>query len=193
MKARIGIVGPNGAGKSTLLRLLVNSVEPVDGSVVRRGKCRIGYFTQHHLDQLSLDLCALADMRKLLGSEPTDEELRGRLGRFGISGDLATQCMRNLSGGQKSRVAMAKICVTEPHLLVLDEPTNNLDVETIDALCEALTRFNGSVTVVSHDQRLMQRVCNELWVCDGQGGVEPMVGSFLDYKRSVTRQINKFL
>ena len=126
---RAAIVGRNGVGKSTLLKLVTGELRPRDGAVVQRGKCRVGLFAQHHVEQLNLEQCPLDEMRELMGVEATEQQLRARLGAFGLSGDIVTQPNQLLSGGQKSRVALCKSCVDDPHLLILDEPTNHLDIE----------------------------------------------------------------
>merc|ERR1712151_276120 len=93
----------------------------------------------------------------------SDQEVRNILGKFGISGDMALRTVSTLSGGQKSRIALAIITYLQPHLIFLDEPTNHLDMETIDALIEAIKSFQGAVIMVSHDQYFLTQVANEFW------------------------------
>jgi ATP-binding cassette subfamily F protein 3 len=174
MGQRIGIVGPNGAGKSTLLKLLTGAIYPTEGAVVMRGKCRCAHFSQHFVEQIDLDLTPLDVMRQLLGPEPPVQELRRRLGGFGIGHAHAELKVKLLSGGQKARVAFAQLCSKDPHLLVLDEPTNHLDIATVGALGQALIAFKGAAVIVSHDERLLKVACNELWSCDGLGNVEQL-------------------
>lgn len=121
-------------------------------------------------------------------SEVTVEEARKYLGRFGLQGDLALQPVKHLSGGQKSRLAFAELAWSTPHLLLLDEPTNHLDLETIEGLAMALNKFEGGVVLVSHDDRLVSMVADELWVVmpgpskDIPGTVTVFEGSFEEYK-----------
>jgi len=110
---------------------------------------RFGYFSQHHVDQLSLDLTPVGYLQQKFPGQ-TVEEYRRQLGRFGVSGDLALQSIQSLSGGQKSRVAFTVMCYPSPNFLILDEPSNHLDVETIEALSHAIRSFNVSHQV-SHE------------------------------------------
>merc|ERR550537_2182316 len=195
MESRVAIVGPNGAGKSTFLQLLDDTLEPLDGAVRRHAKCSIARFTQHHVDMMDQEEDAVTHMRQLGGgiredgtSEVTIEEARKYLGRFGLSGDLALKPIRVLSGGQKSRLAFAELAWRTPHLLLLDEPTNHLDLETIEGLAMALNKFEGGVVLVSHDDRLVSLVADELWVVSPgrnktvPGKVTVFEGSFEEYR-----------
>ena len=117
--------------------------------------------------------------------------IRQHLGGFGIHGDLALQKMSNLSGGQKSRVVFATITWKKPHVLLLDEPTNHLDLESIEALTDALINFKGGIVLVTHDQQLIERLANELWVVTRKGLVKRIDGTFDDYKKVIMRQKKK--
>lgn len=110
--------------------------------------------------------------------------------RFGITGMTGLQKLGLLSGGQKSRVAFACLSLTNPHILVLDEPSNHLDMEAMDALSEALQKFEGGVLMVSHDVTMIQNVCTSLWVCDN-GTVEKFPGDVKAYKKRITEQANE--
>merc|ERR1711959_138319 len=127
-------------------------------------------------------------MRDLTVDGVSIEEARKYLGRFGLSGDLALKPIRVLSGGQKSRLAFAELAWRQPHLLLLDEPTNHLDLETIEGLAVALNKFEGGVVLVSHDDRLVSMVADELWVVmPGEkpgvpGSVTVFEGSFDEYR-----------
>merc|ERR1712022_31367 len=101
---------------------------------------------------------------KRLDEDVPEEIARKYLGRFGLSGDLALQPIKHLSGGQKSRLAFAELADRQPHILLLDEPTNHLDIETIEALAMAINQFEGGVVLVSHDERLLQMMADEIWV-----------------------------
>jgi len=194
--SRIAIVGPNGAGKSTFLKLLDGSLQPTEGFVRRHSKLSLARFTQHHVEMMDPDEDAVVHMRRLGASgiradgtsDVTIEEARKYLGRFGLQGDLALQPVKHLSGGQKSRLAFAELAWSTPHLLLLDEPTNHLDLETIEGLAIALNKFEGGVVLVSHDDRLVSMVADELWVVmpgpnkNVPGRVTVFEGSFEEYK-----------
>ncbi|XP_037814857.1 ATP-binding cassette sub-family F member 3 [Lucilia sericata] len=185
--SRICIVGENGAGKSTLLKIIVGQLTTPLGNIVLHRSLRIGYFAQHHVDHLNMNLTCVGVLAENFPGRP-DEEYRRQLGSFGISGPLALQSLASLSGGQKSRVALAKMCMAEPNFLVLDEPTNHLDIETIDALGRAINAFKGGCILVSHDERLIKVVCKELWVC-GNRTVRAIEGGLDEYKCEVYREI----
>ncbi|KAJ5907952.1 ABC transporter ATP-binding protein [Penicillium taxi] len=186
LDSRIGIVGPNGAGKTTVLKLLINQLTPTKGLISAHSRLRIGFFAQHHVDALDLTTSAVSFMAKTYPGK-TDEEYRRHLGAFGITGTTGLQRMEFLSGGQKSRVAFACLSLTNPHILVLDEPSNHLDIEGMDALSSALQRFEGGVVMVSHDVTMLQNVCTSLWVCDG-GTVHKFDGDVKAYKKLITAQ-----
>src|SRR5436190_9417589 len=137
LDSRIGIVGPNGAGKTTVLKLLIGQLQPISGLISQNPRLRIGFFAQHHVDALDMSTSAVGFMQKNYPGK-TDEEYRRHLGAFGITGVTGLQKLELLSGGQKSRVAFACLSLTNPHILVLDEPSNHLDIEAMDALSSAL-------------------------------------------------------
>ncbi|KAK3342807.1 putative positive effector protein GCN20 [Neurospora tetraspora] len=186
LDSRIGIVGPNGAGKTTILKLLVGKLSPTTGLITMHPRLRIGFFAQHHVDALDLNASAVSFMAKTYPGK-TDEEYRRQLGAFGITGTTGLQKMELLSGGQKSRVAFACLALTQPHILVLDEPSNHLDIEAMDALSEALQKFEGGVLMVSHDVTMLQTVCKSLWVCEN-GTVEKFPGDVQAYKKRIAAQ-----
>lgn len=189
LDSRIGIVGPNGAGKTTALKLLIGALSPTSGLISQNPRLRVGFFAQHHVDALDLNDSAVGFMSKKYHGK-TDEEYRRHLGAFGITGMTGLQKMELLSGGQKSRVAFACLSLQNPHILVLDEPSNHLDIEAMDALSEALQKFEGGVLMVSHDVTMLQNVCTSLWVCDN-GTIEHFDGTVKDYKKRITAQANE--
>ncbi|TVY38841.1 Protein GCN20 [Lachnellula subtilissima] len=186
LDSRIGIVGPNGAGKTTVLKLLIGKLSPTSGLISQNPRLRIGFFAQHHVDALDLTTSAVGFMAKTYPGKQ-DEEYRRHLGAFGITGMTGLQKMELLSGGQKSRVAFACLSLQNPHILVLDEPSNHLDIEAMDALSSALGAFKGGVLMVSHDVTMLQTVCKSLWVCD-HGTVEKFPGDVQAYKKRITEQ-----
>lgn len=186
LDSRIGIVGPNGAGKTTILKLLIAKLSPTKGLISQHTRLRIGFFAQHHVDALDLSMSAVSFMAKEYPGR-AEEEYRRQLGAFGITGTTGLQKMGVLSGGQKSRVAFACLALTNPHILVLDEPSNHLDIEAMDALAEALQAFQGGVLMVSHDVTMLQTVCTSLWVCEN-GTVWKFPGDVQAYKKRITAQ-----
>ncbi|EDO36317.1 predicted protein [Nematostella vectensis] len=186
-ESRIAVVGDNGSGKTTLLKILLGELEPVKGIRHYHRNLKIGYFSQHHVDQLQMTQCAIEFLASRFPGMNT-EAYRHQLGRYGVSGELATRPIISLSGGQKSRVVFASMTMGGPNLLVLDEPTNHLDMETIEALAKALRQFKGGVVLVSHDERLVRNVCNEVWLC-GQGTVRSIEGGFDMYKKIVQDEL----
>ncbi|EGW34652.1 ATP-binding cassette family, regulator of translational elongation [Spathaspora passalidarum NRRL Y-27907] len=183
MDSRIAFVGGNGTGKTTLLKLLMEQLRPLSGFITRNGRLRIGYFAQHHVDAMDLTTSAVSWMSTAFPGK-TDEEYRRHLGSFGITGSLGLQKMELLSGGQKSRVAFAALCLNQPHILILDEPSNHLDTQGLDALADALTNFKGGVLMVSHDVAIIDKVCNEIWISE-DNTVTKFPGSIYDYKNHI--------
>lgn len=189
LDSRICIVGDNGSGKTTLLKVITGEMEPTSGEKRGKASAIIGYFSQHHVDQLPMDVNPVQCLAKRFPGKPL-EIYRASLGKFGISGDLALQSIETLSGGQKSRVAFASMIMTNPHILVLDEPTNHLDVESIEALADALIKFQGAVVLVSHDEQFIKSVCKELWFVEN-GSVTCLKEGFDEYVGLVKAALEK--
>ncbi|CAG9760561.1 unnamed protein product [Ceutorhynchus assimilis] len=187
MESRICIVGDNGAGKTTLLKIIMGILSPTSGSRHVHRNLKFGYFSQHHVDQLDMNVNSVELLQQQFPGKPI-EEYRRQLGSFGVSGDLALQTVSSLSGGQKSRVAFASMCMGRPNFLVLDEPTNHLDIETIEALGKAIKKYTGGVILVSHDERLIRMVTNELWHC-GNSTVKSIEGGFDEYRKIVEQEL----
>lgn len=185
MDSRIAFCGGNGTGKTTLLKLILDQLRPLEGVINKNGRLRVGYFAQHHVDAMDLNLSAVTWMAQAYPGK-SDEEYRRHLGSFGITGSLGLQKMELLSGGQKSRVAFAALCLNQPHLLILDEPSNHLDTQGLDALADALINFKGGVLMVSHDVSTIERVCNEIWVCEDRT-VKKFPGNIHDYKKHILK------
>ncbi|KAI0360502.1 hypothetical protein OH77DRAFT_1393750 [Trametes cingulata] len=164
--ARIAIVGANGSGKTTLVKALVGDLQPLKGKINRHLSAKIGYFTQHHVDELHQHPVETTALSLLMEKEPERQaqEYRAHLGKYGIKGSLALQPLRSLSGGQMVRVAFALSTFgSSPHLLILDEPTNHLDYLTTEALIMALKEFSGAVVIVSHDQFFVSEVAEQVY------------------------------
>ncbi|XP_071840110.1 ATP-binding cassette sub-family F member 3-like [Apostichopus japonicus] len=186
LESRICIVGDNGSGKTTLLKLIQSQLSPTSGICHIHRNLRIGYFSQHHVEQMDLNKNAIEVCAARYPGKHV-EEYRSILGGFGVTGELATRAVSSLSGGQKSRVAFAIMCMANPNFFILDEPTNHLDIETVEGLGNALNKFKGGVILVSHDESLIRMVCKELWVC-GSGTVKAMEGGIDAYKKMVEKE-----
>jgi len=187
LQSRVGLVGPNGAGKSTLMNLMGGQLEPDKGEVKINRKLRIARFTQHHIDQLDLNVTPIEHLQKCYPTAQT-QDVRNHLARFGLIGKLPVKPIGQLSGGQKSRVSFAELAWNQPHILFLDEPTNHLDMETIDALSKSLKEFKGGMVLITHNTRILSHVCNEIWVVKDHK-VTSFEGSFVDYKNDLIQEI----
>jgi ATP-binding cassette subfamily F protein 3 len=176
---RIGMVGPNGAGKTTLLKILAESGAPEDGGTVRRGtNLQEGYFDQH-LGHVNPDNTAIDEVRTIRG-DFTVETGRQYLAKFRFWGDDPLRVVGGFSGGERSRLALAKLMLEPRNLLFLDEPTNHLDIPAAEILEEALTGFEGTVVFVSHDRRFLENVATRI-VSVRDGRVEIFQGGFSDF------------
>ncbi|EGR32530.1 hypothetical protein IMG5_079000 [Ichthyophthirius multifiliis] len=186
--SKIAIIGDNGAGKSTFLKLLTGNLELMYGHQMRNPKLIYSYFTQHHIDQLDMDLTPVESLQKQFKGQ-TPEHFRAYLSKFGLKGSTHLRQISELSGGQKSRVALAKQLYTCPHLLILDEPTNHLDLDAIDALIDTLKSYNGGFIVVSHDEHLVESICQQIFYVKDKKMVQ-FKGDFQAYRKAlITRQL----
>ena len=165
MSSRIALVGANGCGKTTLLKGLDGKIEPISGSCYRHPKLRLAVFAQHHIEQLDLELSPVEQIQKYYPNVET-EKIRSHLGHYGISGNLALRPNYLLSGGQKSRVALALILMNKPQVILMDEPTNHFDLDAINALSIALNAYDGGLLIVSHDQNFVESVCKDIYVIE---------------------------
>ncbi|KAL7535573.1 hypothetical protein ACHAWF_005211 [Thalassiosira exigua] len=172
--SRVAIVGKNGAGKSTLLKIMCGELEVNGGECRRHPNLKVAHISQHHIEQLAdYLLCTPVEyFRKRHGAED-EREARQFLGGFGLAGPLALQRIGTLSGGQKARLAFATVMYKAPHVLVLDEPSNHLDADSLTHLIEAVKSFRGAVLIVSHHQDFMVQCANEMWtVANGRVKVD---------------------
>ncbi len=178
------VMGKNGAGKSTLLKMIAGAVTPDEGEVKLGASLRMGYFAQQSLDLLDPDLTVMEQVQKDFPLEGAGV-LRSLLGAFQFSGDEVDKKIRSLSGGEKSRLVMARMLLNPPNFLVLDEPTNHLDLATKDMLIEALSDFQGTMLFVSHDRTFLRGLSNRVLELGGETGRDshPHVygGSYVEY------------
>ena len=182
---RIGILGANGQGKSTLVKTIAGDLPLLSGTATQGKGLVIGYFAQQELDVLQLDDGALMHLVRLardVGPAAREQQLRDFLGQFRFTGDMVTQPVGSLSGGEKARLVLAMLVWQRPNLLLLDEPTNHLDLTTREALSIALNEFEGTVMLVSHDRALLRETCDEFWLV-ARGRVEPFDGDLDDYQK----------
>ncbi|MYN14686.1 ATP-binding cassette domain-containing protein [Pusillimonas sp. TS35] len=178
--SRIGVLGVNGAGKSTLIKTLAGQLAPLGGERRASRGLEIGYFAQHQLDMLDADSTPLQHLARL-APDTREQELRNYLGGFGFSGGTVNSRIAPMSGGEKARLALALIVWQKPNLLLLDEPSNHLDVDTREALATALAEFPGSVLLVSHDRHLLRTTVDQFWVV-ADGTVCEFDGDLEDYR-----------
>jgi ATP-binding cassette, subfamily F, member 3 len=194
---RIGILGANGQGKSTLVKTIARTMPPLGGQLTEGKGLAIGYFAQQELDVLRPQDTPLEHMVRLaremgaaLGQSDREQDLRNFLGQFLFSGEMVSQSVGSMSGGEKARLVLAMIVWQRPNLLLLDEPTNHLDLATREALAVALNEFEGTLMLVSHDRALLRSVCDEFWLV-GRGKVEPFDGDLDDYQRYLLEEAKR--
>lgn len=184
--SRIGLLGRNGAGKSTLIKLLAGELAAQSGQTQLAKGVQLGYFAQHQLDTLRADESALWHLTRL-APDKTEQELRNYLGGFDFHGDKVKQAVKSFSGGEKARLVLALIVWQRPNLLLLDEPTNHLDLDMRQALTEALTQYEGSLVIVSHDRHLLRSTVNEFYLVHDRK-VEEFKGDLDDYQKWLNQQ-----
>ena len=180
---RIGVLGVNGAGKSTLIKGICKELLPMTGEFRFGQGLQIGYFAQHQLEQLRGDETPLQHLRRK-APDVREQELRDFLGRFRFSGDMVNAPVKPFSGGEKARLALALLAWDKPNLIVLDEPTNHLDMQTREALTMALSSFEGSLLLVSHDRHLLAATTDRLMLVHN-GLVTEFDGDLDDYAKLV--------
>ncbi|TDQ78587.1 ATP-binding cassette subfamily F protein 3 [Dongia mobilis] len=180
---RIALLGANGNGKSTFVKLLAGRLAAMSGEVRKSSKIRVGYFAQHQTDELDLEATPVEIMGRA-APELLPDKRRAHLGRFGIGQDQALTRVRELSGGEKARLLLALMSRQSPNILLLDEPSNHLDIESRQALVEAINEFEGAVIVISHDPNLIELSADRLWLVK-DGAVKPFDGDMEDYRRLI--------
>ena len=182
---KIALIGANGIGKSTLLRIIA-------GTESYRGQCRLGhnvipaFYAQHQVDALDLSYTILEQMKQS-GGQKTEQELRTLLGCFLFTGEDVDKKIRVLSGGEKSRVALARTLLSQANLLLLDEPTNHLDLQSVKILTEALKQYQGTFILVSHDRQFIAETANKIWYIQGNT-IKAYPGNYDEYEYWVNKQ-----
>lgn len=180
---KIGLIGPNGIGKTTLLRLILGDTEPDSGMVHHGTKLDVAYFDQTR-EQLDLEKTVIdnvADGRERIDIAGSSRHIIGYLGDFLFSPDRCRTPVKALSGGERNRLLLAKLFSKPANVLVLDEPTNDLDADTLDLLENAVVEFPGTVLLVSHDRKFLDNVVTSTLVFEGNGVVKSFVGGFTDW------------
>lgn len=182
---KIGVIGPNGSGKTTLLRILLGSLEPLSGSVRLGTKLQIAYFDQHRaqLDDDKSVIENVGDGFEHVTVNGRSRHIIGYLEDFLFPPERARSPVRVLSGGERNRALLAKLFTKPSNLIVMDEPTNDLDMDTLDLLEEMLTEYDGTVLIVSHDREFLNNVVTSTIVFEGNGNVIEYVGGYDDWLR----------
>jgi ATP-binding cassette subfamily F protein 3 len=180
---RIGLLGVNGAGKSTFVKSLKGDLQLLQGNKIEGKNLKIGYFSQHQVDDLMLDKSPIDHLAKV-EKKVTESEIRNFLGGFNFRGDKAKDVIKNFSGGEKARLALAIIAFQKPNLLLMDEPTNHLDMDMRQALTVALQDFSGAIVLISHDRHLLANTVDEFLIIN-KGKIERFNGDLLDYRKMI--------
>ena len=180
---RIGLLGSNGEGKSTLIKSLNGELALISGSKIEGKNLRIGYFSQHQVDDLDLNKSALNHIQDL-DKKVSEQGVRNFLGGFNFKGNKVTSSINLFSGGEKARLALAKIVFKKPNLLLMDEPTNHLDIDMRQALTLALQSFSGAIILISHDRHLLANTVDEFMILK-DGSLDIFKGDLEDYRRII--------
>jgi len=176
----LGIIGPNGSGKTTFLKTILKKIPPVKGEVRWGTKVQIGYYAQQ-LEDLDDRNEIIMELRRVAPADATAGELRSFLAKFLFTGDDVYKHVQDLSGGEKGRLALAKLIYSRVNVLVLDEPTNHLDIPSREALEAALDAFEGTIVTISHDRYFLDRVATQILAFDGSGNAEHFDGDYTEY------------
>ncbi|WP_105265275.1 ATP-binding cassette ATPase Uup [Pseudoalteromonas sp. T1lg76] len=181
---RVGLVGPNGVGKTTLLKLLFGQLQPNSGKLKQGVNLEIAYFDQYRakLDEEASVQDNVADGKQEVQIGGRSRHVLGYLQDFLFPPKRARTPVKALSGGEKNRLLLAKIFLKPSNVLVLDEPTNDLDIETLELLEEIVNQYQGTVLIVSHDREFIDNTCSSVWGFDGEGKITEVVGGYSDYE-----------
>ncbi len=179
---KICIIGPNGAGKTTLLRIIAGELEASAGTTKIGNKVDVGYYAQHHADTLHRESTVFDEVYRA-GKGASPNRVRSVLGAFLFSGDSVDKPISVLSGGERARVALARLLIRPGHLLLMDEPTNHLDLESSESLAQALSEFEGTLIFVSHNRSLIRTLATTIWNIE-DGSLETYGGTLDEYMHS---------
>jgi ATP-binding cassette, subfamily F, member 3 len=185
---KIALIGANGKGKSTLLRIIDGS-EKIEGNRTEGHNVIKSFFAQHQLEALTLDNEIIQEMAQA-GSAKSETELRNVLGCFLFTNDEVFKKIKVLSGGEKSRVALAKTLISEANFLLLDEPTNHLDIQSVNILIQALQQYEGTFVTVSHDRHFIRGVANKIWYIE-DNQIKEYPGTYNEYEFWRSQQVDK--
>ncbi|HKY27988.1 MAG TPA: ABC-F family ATP-binding cassette domain-containing protein [Pyrinomonadaceae bacterium] len=176
----LGIIGPNGSGKTTFLKTILKNIPPLDGDIRWGTKVQIGYYAQQ-LDDLDNRNEVIMELRRVALPNATAGDLRSFLAKFLFTGDDVYKKVLDLSGGEKGRLALAKLIYSRVNVLVLDEPTNHLDIPSREALEDALDAYQGTILTISHDRYFLDRIATQVLALDGEGNAEHYEGDYTEY------------
>lgn len=181
---KVGIIGPNGAGKSTLIKVLLNEIQPTSGTVEHGTKLKIAYFdqTRSQLNPNATVFDNVADGNDFVESQGERKHVISHLKDFLFTSERARSPINNLSGGELNRLLLARLFTKPFNVLVMDEPTNDLDLETLELLEDLLTNYNGTLLLVSHDRAFLDNVVTELLVFEDDRSIRSIVGGYEDYR-----------
>ena len=183
---KIALIGANGRGKSTLLRIIANADKNFTGMAETGHNVTTTFFAQHQLESLHLENEILRELQAF-APKHSETELRAILGCFLFTGDDAFKKIKVLSGGEKSRVALAKALTADANFLILDEPTNHLDIQSVNILIQALQQFEGTLIVVSHDRYFLDNVANKIWFIENQQ-IKEYPGTYQEYEEWASKR-----
>ena len=186
---KIALIGANGKGKSTLLRIVAEDDKVFEGTSIKGHNVSQTFFAQHQLEALHLENSIIAEMQAF-APKHTETELRSILGCFLFTGDDAFKKIKVLSGGEKSRVALAKALTADANFLVLDEPTNHLDMQSVNILIQALQQYEGTFIVVSHDRYFLDNVANKIWFIEDKE-IKEYPGTYQEYEEWNAKRVVK--
>jgi len=194
MTTRATLVGPNGSGKSTFMKLIIGEIKPQCGSVWMQNGLRIGYYNQHFEELLPLDVTPIDFLKNMVPKDliESDREktVRAYLGKVKLEGAAHNKLIRELSGGQKARVAFINLIFNQPQVLLLDEPTNHLDIETVEGLIEGLQGYEGGIILITHEPEMINALESELWIMDAEKKVvERSKNTYEEYSQKVLAKI----
>ena len=191
--ARVAIVGPNGAGKSTLFRMITGAEQPDSGVIDVGPTVQMAYVDQsrEHLSGEKTVFEELSEGRDIIQIGKFEMPSRAYIGRFNFKGADQQKIVGNLSGGERGRLHLAKTLMTGGNLLLLDEPSNDLDVETLRALEDALLEFAGCAMIISHDRWFLDRICTHILACEGESQWSFYTGNYQEYEEDKRKRLGE--